>query len=160
MSDPFPRTIDGRAFAQEGREIHGRLSADLLPRLAASGATGKGFDFAIRGGRNLQGKECLRVEARGEVEMPCQRCLHPARIGIDVETELELADTEQAIATAEDDVDRVLAAAAMPVTALVEDEILLALPMVPRHAECEAPARVEEAATSTFAALGALRRVH
>jgi uncharacterized protein len=156
----FPRTIDGRTVAREELAIHGRLGAEALPRLAASGAATDGFEFAIRGGRNAQGKDCLRIEARGAVEMSCQRCLAPTRMGIDVDTELELADSDEEIAAADDDVDRALATPAMPVAALVEDEILLALPMVPRHAECEAPGSRDDAVASPFAALGTLRRVH
>lgn len=160
MSDALMKTIDGRAFARERREIHGRLGADVLPRLAASGARTTGFDFVITGGSNAQGKDALRVRARGDVEMDCQRCLAPVTMGIDVDTELELADTETEIATAEDDVDRVLAMPAMAVAGMVEDELLLALPMVARHDTCAAQAGEDDAVASPFAKLRELRRVH
>jgi uncharacterized protein len=100
------------------------------------------------------------VCARGAVELDCQRCLAPVCVPIDVDTELELADSEAEIATAEDEVDRVLATPAMALAALVEDELLLALPMVPRHDACEPPAEGHDAGASPFAVLGGLRRVH
>jgi uncharacterized protein len=92
--------------------------------------------------------------------MDCQRCLAPLVVPLVVDAELELADSAGEIATAEDDIDRVVASPAMPLAQLVEDELLLALPMVPRHEACEPPGEGYDAGASPFAALGRLRRVH
>jgi uncharacterized protein len=103
----------------------------------------------------------LRVVARGFAAMTCQCCLGPVDVRLEAESELELAESEAAIEAADDGADRVVATAAMDVVTLVEDELILALPMVPRHEEC-APrgAQGQDEAGSPFAALAGLKRNH
>jgi uncharacterized protein len=57
-------------------------------------------------------------------------------------------------------VDRVLAGREMSVAALVEEEVILTLPMAPKHAQCRAPAIEQGAEPSAFQALGALKRLN
>jgi uncharacterized protein len=70
------------------------------------------------------------------LELPCQRCLDPIRIPIVIDAELQLAQNAREISEADDEIDRVLASRRMDVAWLVEDEVILALPMAPRHEEC------------------------
>ena len=70
------------------------------------------------------------------MQLICQRCLDPLPVPIVVDAELQLAESLSEISEADDDIDRVLASRRMDVAQLVEDEVILALPMVPRHAEC------------------------
>ncbi len=83
----------------------------------------------------------LRLEIRGEVQLVCQRCLgammHPVRIERTLylarnETELERLD-------ALPDGDAILAGEALDLVGLVEDEVLLSLPLAAMHAEGECP---------------------
>ena len=57
-------------------------------------------------------------------------------VPVAVDAELQLAGSLSEIAEADDDIDRVLASRRMDIAQLVEDEVILALPMVPRHAAC------------------------
>jgi uncharacterized protein len=66
----------------------------------------------------------------------CQRCLGPLQVPVEIDAELQLAESLREISEADDEVDRVLASRHMDVGQLVEDEVILALPMVPRHEEC------------------------
>ena len=76
------------------------------------------------------------------------------------ESQLELALGEAGILAAEDDIDRVLAGPDMSVAALVEDEVILALPMAPKHEHCRAAAGTEAGAgPSAFQALAALKNL-
>ena len=152
--------IDGLEFARAGATLAGTLELADLPRLAELDCRGARIDYTIRGGATARGRPALHVEAMGMLELPCQRCLEPVELPLTVASELELADSQQAIDRADDEVDRVLATRSMAVAALVEDEVILALPMVPRHARC--PARLEDSDSdggqaSPFAALAALR---
>ncbi len=92
--------------------------------------------------------------------MACQRCLAPVEVAVGVNADLEMREALAEIEGANDDVDRVLAGKAMDVVALVEDEVLLELPMVARHAVCE-PANEEAAGSrrpSPFAVLAKRQR--
>lgn len=152
-------TIDGPQFARDRGVLAGALDIGALPRLAASGCTAATLRYRVSGGTNAQGRPCLGVEVSGPASLICQRCLGVLEFEVAVGAELELAESEREIAAADDDVDRVLATRAMDVAALVEDEVLLVLPMAPMHDRCEAgmdESRAQRA--GPFAALASLRR--
>lgn len=152
-------TIDGPQFARDGGVATGALDIGALPRLAASGCSSADLRYRVSGGANAQGRPSLVVEATGPVALVCQRCLGALEFAVDVGVELELAGSAREIAAADDDVDRVLAARSMDVAALVEDEVLLALPMAPMHDRCETGAEARAAQPAgPFAALAGLRR--
>ena len=151
-------TIDGQAFARERSRVSGHLALAELPRLAASGGESADVAFEIEGGRSAEGHPSLRVRAEGRVGMTCQRCLQPLTVPVEVDAELELAESLREAEAAEDEVDRVVASRNMDVAALVEDELLLALPMVAAHEDCQLPADDDGPAPSPFAGLAGLRR--
>ncbi len=130
-------TIDGVQFARERGVATGTLGIERLPRLAAMGCERAALHYAVRGGRGAGGHLGLTVELTGPLELRCQRCLRPLTLELALATELELAPTQAAIDLAEDGVDRVLATKSMSIAELVEDEAILALPMVPMHERCE-----------------------
>jgi uncharacterized protein len=128
--------IDGLRFARAAMEQRGRVGIEQMSRLARMQCLTEGLEYRLSGGRASNGRPCLRVSVRGEVCLPCQRCLGPVPLAIAVDSELQLAESVREIAGADDDIDRVLASRSMDVGQLVEDEVILALPMVPRHEAC------------------------
>jgi len=70
------------------------------------------------------------------MQLVCQRCLDPLPVPIAIDAELQLSESLREISDADDEIDRVLASRHMDVGQLVEDEVILALPMVPRHETC------------------------
>jgi uncharacterized protein len=156
-----PAVIDGLEFARSAAVLKGRLGIESLPRLVQSGCSGLVLDFVLTGGINERGKPGLGLEASGSVHLQCQRCLGDVEYPLRFEVQLELAASEAEILAADDDVDRVLAGRDMSVAALVEDELLLALPMVPKHEQCQAAAGTnEDSGSSAFQALAALKRLN
>ena len=154
-----PAAIDGLAFARGATVLEGQLGLESLPRLAQSGCTGAVVDFVLEGEINERGKPGLRLVVDGSVRLECQRCLDGLDLPLHLEAQLEFAASDAEIAAADDDVERVLAGREMSVAALVEDEVLLALPMVPKHEQCSAAAGLgAKAQVSTFQALAALRK--
>jgi uncharacterized protein len=175
-----PEKLDLAAFIQDGASLQGEWLAASLERLAdaaAPDAPAQGWP-ALRW--SLQGEtrqpkggkaqSWLRVTAEAQVALTCQRCLKPVEERIDVDCWLRFVDTEaEAAALDADSDDDVLA---MPrhldARELIEDELLLALPLVPRHEVCpeplpqpddDEPAAEEEAERpNPFAALAALKR--
>jgi uncharacterized protein len=128
--------IDGLQFARAAMERRGRVGIEQMPRLARMQCSTEGLDYRLSGGRASNGKPCLRISVRGELRLPCQRCLSPLPLAIEVDAELQLAESEREIVGAEDNIDRVLVSRRMDVGQLVEDEVILGLPMVPRHEVC------------------------
>jgi uncharacterized protein len=154
-----PAAIDGLAFARGAAALEGRLGLESLPRLAQSGCSGAVVDFVLKGEINERGRPGLRLVVDGSVRLQCQRCLDGLDLPLHLEAQLEFAASDAEIAAADDDIDRVLVGREMSVAALVEDEVLLALPMVPKHERCSAAAdSASNARTSVFASLAALRK--
>ena len=131
------RVIDGLQFARAGADIEGTLGPDELPRLIESGCSVDSIAYRIKGGINGEGQPFLGIEASGALRLVCQRCLGPLEFPVEVDVELELSEDVAEIENADDDVDRVLATRSMDVAALVEDELILALPFSPKHEACE-----------------------
>jgi uncharacterized protein len=159
-------TLDGLQFARGRGEVSGAIGIADLPRLAAMGCDAATLAYCVRGGESGGGHPSLTIEIGGELRLVCQRCLGPFAFPLAARAELELAESEREIEPADDDVDRVLATKAMDVAALVEDEVILALPMVAVHERCEMDvargevglARGATGRTAPFAALAGRRR--
>jgi uncharacterized protein len=155
----LPGVIDGLQFARDGGELRGTLDLGGLPRLADTPCKTSGIGFFLRGGMNSAGKASIEVKAEGRLELICQRCLGALSVDVNVDVNLELCADIDLIAQAEDDVDRVLAESEMSVARLVEDELILVLPQVPRHDSCGIEELVAEPQkASPFGVLAALKK--
>lgn len=151
-----------------------RLASDAAPEAPASGWPE--VTYEVRGERRTpRGGEpqiWMHMKASATVALTCQRCLQPVRAAINLQREFRFVKDEQL--AAEIDTDSEEDVLALPrhldLQELVEDELLLALPIVPRHQTCPKPLPVPkddldeqaEAAGETkknpFAALAALKR--
>ena len=153
--------IDGIQFARSASEQQGELGAKQFSRLVEAGCHAGELRYRLRGATNDQRKPCLQLAVTGALKLTCQRCLGELDFAVSIESQLELSDDFKSIAEADDEVDRVLADRAMSVVQLVEDEIILALPMVPSHVTCTAgatPESLQAARQSPFRVLAGLKR--
>lgn len=158
----LPTTVlsqDVLAHALKGQAIpaEGEFSPNDLPRLTAAIA---GYRTPLRWrlfpDEAAAGKGVSRLwwlEIHAALDCTCSRCLTPMAVSLDLRRGLEFcrsakeADekTEQWLADQADgldqpDVDFLAPEDEMTVLLLVEDEVLLGLPMTPRHEDCQAPA--------------------
>ena len=158
VPDPF-------RFAAETRSIEGELAAENLLRLSDVLASAEGVlewrfeGFMVEGAQGLEPR--LRLQVEGKLDLRCQRCLGGLEWPLRVDTLLQPVRSGQPIPEDEledDEVDAIEIDGELDVLALLEDEILLALPIAPRHQVCAAP-RPEGGASkeSPFAALASLR---
>lgn len=174
------RRLDVTAFARAGGEVAGREPLAHFERLAAEVAgvvEGREVVWSVRGEWREQagdtGQAWLHLVAEASLPMTCQRCLGPADIALEVDRDFRFV-ADEATAEAEDDEseeDLLVLARDFDVLALVEDELLMALPVVPRHDVCPAPLKMsvadpqaevaleeaEKAQANPFAALAQLR---
>lgn len=151
-------TIDGPRFALTREVVTGALAIKDLPRLAEMGCEAAALQYAVRGSESAEGRAALAVEVRGSLRLTCQRCLGAFEFPLAATSTLELAGSQTEIDAADDERDRVLASKSMDVAAIVEDEVILGLPMVPMHASCEAAvAHAAGKEASPFAALAGLQ---
>lgn len=116
-----------------------------FPRLAAEFSGGQ-LSCRVSGSLDRHKGYVLRVEVSGEVELTCQRCLgemtQKLAICCDVTLARDEAELERRNANSETGVDVILASAKLSLIELIEDEVLLGLPLAPMHAPgvCVIPA--------------------
>ena len=135
------------AFAKEAGELSGEWPLSTLPRLAESAVPGgQGVvPWRARGERRVahggEAQVWLHLHASTRLSLQCQRCLQPVDEDVLVEREFLFVHGEDAAAQldAESDDDVLALTRALDLRELVEDELLLALPLVPRHETCPQP---------------------
>jgi len=134
---PFINSLD---FARNGSEMSGEVSINKMVRLLDIMVNQQGsFTYAIRGRQDEQGNSLLGLKIAGRCSLRCQRCLSAMDYAIRVETRLWLREQvsldalDNDVASAEEDFDSILADEQLDVLNLLEDEILLSLPIAPKH---------------------------
>lgn len=168
VQDLAEAAIDSLRFAADGDCIAGRIALERLPRLAEVLVSRTGWlDCRLSGWQETDEggtKSGLRLQVTGQLGLRCQRCL--AEVGFDCAIDSRLLLVPEGAAWPEDeleadDYDAIPASRELAVLELVEEEVLLALPAVPRHADCRVPAAGDAAqngGASPFAALAGLKR--
>lgn len=153
---------DSFVFAREGRVLEGALPVLQLERLHDLLAEVVGeLQYRLQGLKGERGQSQLRLTVSGTLPLACQRCLKAIDFEVGVDSLLELVPegAEMSQDELEDETrDFLPVAGALEVAALVEDEVLLALPIVPRHEKCGLPGATEAGElVSPFAALATLK---
>ena len=145
-----PRRLDVAALAEAQGTLEGhwpltelpRLQQDALPwpdgRAPQVAWEAQGSRRAVTGG---DPEIRLALQARATLRLTCQRCLQPMEQPLAVDARLRFVRDE---ATAEklddnDEEDVLVLPPALDLRELVEDELILALPLVPRHEHCPQP---------------------
>jgi uncharacterized protein len=137
--------IDALAFARQARSDSGSIPLSGLPRLREAVRSEAGqVQFSVTGGSDGRGRPILRLTVVCTVRLECQRCLGSIEMPLQLESSLLLAaDEEEADRWMDEEeaADAIVASRHLDVGALVEDEVLLALPYAPRHPEggCKPP---------------------
>lgn len=146
-----PRRLDVKAFAEAAAKLVGEERLGDHPRLMAE-TGGRGADTRLAWSatgemRNLghvHPEVWLRLGAKTVLSLTCQRCLAPVGVAVEVERPFRFVQDE-AIAMAEDDTseeDLLALSRAFDLIELVEDELLMDLPVAPRHESCPVPVKL------------------
>ena len=176
-----PARLDVAAFARARGRLEGRTPLSDLRRLAESlvcpaDGSGQPVEWTAVGtwtervGRPPEPRIALRASAR--VWQTCQRCLQPAVEDLVVDNSFFFVDGEEEAARLDEEGDEDVLALprALKLLDLLEDELILALPIVPRHTVCPDPLAYDpgvaaaedsaqtEAPAHPFAALAGLKR--
>lgn len=180
-----PERLDVRALARAGEALSGQTPVSQRERLHSEQAD------SFAGGPSpvdplvvwsAQGEwrerlggspQCwLHVKARLDLPLVCQRCLGPVVQALEVDRSFRFV-VDEATAEREDEAseeDVLVLSPAFDLLSLIDDELLMALPLVPRHEpDCPQPVRLtsqdasfDEASAqgrpNPFAALAQLRR--
>jgi uncharacterized protein len=174
-----PRALRLEPLCKDGAVLQGSLPLSGLPRLAEgfSAASDGSAQWSLKcSNKPVAGGAAelwVHVLANAVVPLQCQRCLGPMAQPLNVDRAIRFVHGEDLAARLDEETeDDVLSLpAALDVQSLIEDELILAQPLVPRHegacpqplwagAGPEQPAEAEAAEQEPhpFAALAALKR--
>jgi uncharacterized protein len=142
-------TINSFDFAKDAREFRGTISPRDLERLGDVLFSGDGkLDYRLQGRADAQGKLSIHLHVEGELVLVCQRCLGALKHRVDTTAHFVIVPNEGMMPAPEDeqdDADYLIADPKLDVISLVEDEVLLGLPMVALHEAAECGVIVTEA---------------
>ena len=142
----LPKQLDLRGLADRGVQISGTVSPDDLPRLAESGIGvvdlgSAAFDFR----RDEEARYVVAVSVEAKVVMRCQRCLSDMEVLITTASLMACVWTDEEAAALPAAYEPLIVDDATDLSDIVEEEILLAIPVSPRH-ETECKSALQEAA--------------
>ena len=148
----LPTQIDPRKLALQGITLEGEFSAKDLPRLSASvEAVNSSLSATLEFSHDQSRQPLVKGEAKISVDVICQRCLDPMSIEIKAAIALQVIWSEDRIANVSPDYEPWIVVDKIADLAVVlEDELLLALPIVNYHnlGECTGNAVVSKATTN------------
>tara|TARA_R110001583_G_scaffold100844_1_gene247039 strand:+ start:59669 stop:60175 length:507 start_codon:yes stop_codon:yes gene_type:complete len=127
-------------FAYEQRRLSGEVKVAAFERLADLLTDQSGvIRYKLEGDVDAMRKPRLTLTIDGSLMLRCQRCLGGLGWDLSVRNALQPVRSGQEIPEEEledDEVDAIEIDGDLDVLSLLEDEILLALPLAPRHDEC------------------------
>jgi uncharacterized protein len=137
---PRPITINALEFAKQMLEIHGRIRASRFSGVREALFLGEDdaseVQYALTGEKGRNGKYALRLVVSGQLNLQCQRCLGEMGYCLNHITHFELVKNEADLPEDDDDeIDYLVADAELDVERLIEQELLLGLPLAPKHGE-------------------------
>ena len=143
-----PRHLDVKAFAQAQGHLSGHESLLNYERLAHE-AQGLHPDLRVdwqasselRTPPGGSGHIWLHLQVAATVPLHCQRCLTPVDVPLQVDRWFRFV-ADEATALAQDDEseeDLLVVSRSFDLHELIEDELLMELPMVPLHEHCPQP---------------------
>lgn len=141
MSRRLPVHVDPLTLAERGRTVTGALPLSACSRLAHWLESSEGdLDVELQFGRDESGRLILTGRVRGALRLSCQRCLQGFDFDVDLPLGVVLVASEAEADTLPDQVDALVvdARAEMHTVDMVEDDLILALPLVPKCPESAA----------------------
>jgi uncharacterized protein len=136
--------LDPATLSDKPRTFKGELAPGDLPRLRELVASPEGsLRFQVSARLDPQRRKLVSCIIKGFAQLTCQVTMEAFRHDIDVSDRLVLVDDESAlppIETEPEEEDYVVADGPLDVRTLVEDAVILALPMIPRKPGAAPPA--------------------
>ncbi|WP_174874930.1 YceD family protein [Vogesella oryzae] len=163
MSNPI--LIDPLAFARDGGQFDKELAiADLDERVhEVLASTAGAVKLSLSGFSDRLRRPSLRYALTANVELSCQRCLGVMPFEVESEGVITLFVNESKLddAVAQDEeLDAIMAEDEFDVLALIEDEIIMGLPLSAKHDDCgsEHLERAKADKPNPFAVLATLKK--
>ncbi len=152
MNPRLPDMLDIQDFSRQNSALSGELPVAALPRLAESVEPDSGpvhWSFVGHSVLRADGSREARAQLMlsGALRLRCTRCLQVMDCPMDEQRDYRFVPSEaqaQSEDAQDDECDVLATSHKFDLAGLIEDETLMALPLVPRHAQCLRPAMPDE----------------
>ncbi|HEV57701.1 MAG TPA: metal-binding protein [Phycisphaerales bacterium] len=137
MFERMPERVNPFRLVDAGRRLQGRVALSRLKRLAPALLSDEG-EVAVRleFSRNTQGLAMIRGRVEAVLELGCQRCMQAMRHVVDEEFTVAVVETDAEAEMVQEQYDPLLVEdEALMLIDLIEDELLLVMPLAPMHPE-------------------------
>ena len=140
MSNRLPIEVNPFRLIEQRRNLMGVLPLQQLARVRELALEPTDSEFAVEMifTHSASGLPLITGSVKGELVLSCQRCLEPVEVKVDTQINVVLTTSQVDREPEEEgyelyivDDERIF------VRDFIEDEILLALPVVPRHEACQ-----------------------
>lgn len=142
----LPEQIIPFKLARQRRSLQGVLALDTMARLAGMLADSHG-DVAVdlQFGVDEQGISYMRGHLGAEVSLTCQRCMEPVTVPLEAEVAVGFVLNDDKARNMPEPYEAcVLSEESAMLSELIEDELILALPIVAAHPEQSCQPWLEE----------------
>jgi len=135
---PIPQSVRASTAVSQSQAYRGALPLRSFERLTPSLADDAGeLQIELHAGKT-HGRALLRGSIDGALSLRCLRCDQPYVWPLQLQVDLQLVESEEEEQSVLHEADPYLVQDdQLPLREIVEDELLLALPMLPRCETCE-----------------------
>ncbi len=169
---PTVHEIDILEFIRSDQRHQAQTPLSALPRIAAAVLNPEAsLQWHAQGAQAIDSsgrkQDQLSITGQAPMAVTCSRCLEPIQTLVQINRAFWFVKDEataQALDSEIDDVDFLVASRQFDLVALVEDELLMAMPLQPVHDLCELPRgeiaenQTPQDAPNPFAVLSALKK--
>lgn len=141
-----PILINNLEIAKNRDNITGEITADSCERLVdildKNDSSVSKIHYNLIGSTTKFQLPSISLSIKAELPVICQRCLEAMKLEIAVTYDYVISNDEP-VAFDDDDVDWLEASREMDLIALIEDELLMAVPLAPTHKHACQPVKLE-----------------
>lgn len=159
--------IDPVAFAKEERFLQNRVALGALDARVSqheflADASGECV-FSLQGGQDCYHRLFLDLCVCVNFNLSCQRCLEALPFTFTEKARIILFFDEDRLGEAmaqDEDLEGMVAVEEIAITTLLEDQIIMGLPLAPKHTKCDNQdlARMNQDKPNPFAVLASLQK--
>ena len=132
-----PILINNLEFAQKNLKISGDLNPKdcvrLLESISQSDLNSASIKYTLKGHAKKMHLPSLSLQVESKLPVLCQRCLETMQIDLNLEFEYLISENNPSETEEGDEIDWLELSQHMNLTELIEDELLIAMPIAPLH---------------------------
>ncbi len=157
MYSTFPTVVNPWTVANNAELIEGKFDLSLFERVISLQNKQQG-DVLAKVQMSKISKDKLQINGQlaYDLRLVCQRCLEEMPMHYDFAFELIIVKYEALLETLAEDEDGIVCEESLDLIQLLEDEVLLKLPMIARHDSCAGltnEEKLEKGGQTPFASL-------